>query len=177
MIVPGAEVRLIDPRVCHDEAEIVLDHDHSRHCPQYLGRFAEHEFDQARILVDHRGQPSGLGARFDGGEIDRPALGLGDDFLRDDEDIPVGQVHLCALQSVADQSGQIVAGADLGQVGDGVETEHGLGAGFREEGRRLPVAFGGHGFEARGGPTLFRPHGRLQKRLGSRLRACGSPHR
>ena len=67
MIVPGAEVRLIDPRVCHDEAEIVLDDDDARHCPQYLGRFAKDQLDQTRVFVDLPCEPNGLGARLHGG--------------------------------------------------------------------------------------------------------------
>ena len=60
-------------------------------CAHDAARFAQDHLDQARILVDLR-PPSAMGARrrADGREIDLAAFRLGDDLLRDDQNIACG---------------------------------------------------------------------------------------
>jgi hypothetical protein len=47
-----------------------------------------------------------------------PALRLRDDLVRDDQDVAVGQVR---RGRVREQGGQVVAGPDLGDPGEGEE--------------------------------------------------------
>jgi hypothetical protein len=55
--------------------------------------------------------------RFDGGEIDGAALGLGDDFLRHHDDVAVAQGQISAGQRRGDEVRKGIAGADHRQAG------------------------------------------------------------
>ncbi len=79
--------------------------------------------DQALPVLDDpqrapaRDDPYGLGVYrlLAGVGPDDPALRLGDDLRGDQQDVPVAQARLC----VGDEAGQVVAGPDLRDPGDG----------------------------------------------------------
>ena len=67
-----------------------------------------------------------LCARADGltlGEIDMAAFRLGDDLLRHHQDVAVRRRECAALAGRDQQAGEIVAGPDQGNVGDGDERD------------------------------------------------------
>ena len=55
--------------------------------PDYPPRFAQHQFHQTGVLLHGLGQVECSRAWHDVGQIDLPALRLGDHFLREDQHI------------------------------------------------------------------------------------------
>ena len=75
----------------------------------------------------------GAGGGRDGGEIDYAVFGFGDDLLRHDQHVAVGQRAAGAGEGGDDQVGQVVAGRTMGRPGrakscswSGVDIEGGL---------------------------------------------------
>jgi hypothetical protein len=91
----------------------VLDHDHVALRAEHLDRFAQHEFDQPRILAGEFRQRHRACRRLDSGECDPAPLALGHDLLRDHQHVAVDQCDAGAREAVADEAGKIVACDDL----------------------------------------------------------------
>ena len=81
--------------------------------PHHAPRFAQHQFDEPGILLHGSRQFERSGTRHDVGQIDAPALGLGDHFLREHQHIVGAQREPGARQRVRGQGGEIVAGRHL----------------------------------------------------------------
>ena len=102
--------------VGHHETQPVLDDDHARHLTQYRAGFAEDDFDEAWILLHRAGDFQRARRRRDPGEFHIAVLGLGDDLLRQHDDIAGLQRGIRARQSVQHQRRQIGAGRNPGNA-------------------------------------------------------------
>ncbi len=91
---------------------------------QDLRGLVEHDLDRARVLALVRGQLAGSWTGLDILQRHDRALGLGDDLVRDHEDLTVRQSpwRLLRPQRRDDQPAEVVSGANLR------ETAHGAGA-------------------------------------------------
>ena len=74
---------------------------------------ADGQFDDASVEVIALGPAAGSGGGFDRFQLHQLAFRLGDDFVFDDQDVALAEFVLM-LQGVEKQSGEGVAGFDLG---------------------------------------------------------------
>ena len=101
----------------------MLDDDHAGAMTDHPPRFAQDEFDHARVLGRARGKLTRLGTGLDRGEVGVAPLALGDDLLRDHENIAFGSGLAGAYEAVRDQSRKVVAGLDHGDARQREERE------------------------------------------------------
>ena len=83
------QVGAVDAGVGADEAVPGLDDEDAALGAQHLAALLEDQLDQGRLLAEHRGEAARLAAREHRGEAADASLGLGDDLLRDDDDVAV----------------------------------------------------------------------------------------
>ena len=86
-------------------------------------RLLQDDFDGAGIFLQARGERESLRRRADGREPHDRTFGLGDNFLRDDEDVSVFERDACFARGGCNLSGQIVAQLNLRQSGQANQTE------------------------------------------------------
>jgi hypothetical protein len=101
----------------------VLDDQDARPCPHHAHRFRQDQFDEARIFLDVTTEFDRLRRRFDGRKIDHASFGLGDDLLRQHDDVAATRHDAAARQPLADQGDEIVALGDPRHAGDGKELD------------------------------------------------------
>ena len=77
------------PGVGADPAATRLDDQHAGLGADHRRALGEDQLDQRRVLAEPRPRARALAPRLDVGEARDPALGLGDDLLRDDDDVAV----------------------------------------------------------------------------------------
>ena len=80
------------PALAQTKPWLGLDDEDAALGPQHLGALLEDQLDQGRLLAEHGGELARFGAGQDRGELADPALGLGDDLLRDHDDVAVGEL-------------------------------------------------------------------------------------
>ena len=108
---------MVYPRIRHHMAEPVLDDRHARPVAHDLRRFPEQDFDMGGVLAGQRGEPFCGGRR---GRLRRKGvapLRLGNDLLRDHENVAGLKAGSRPFQPVRNQPGQIVARLDHRQAG------------------------------------------------------------
>ena len=74
----------------------MLHDEHVRACTQDLRRLAQNQLDQARVLPGHGRQRIRTRGGSDLVEPHQPALSLGNDLLRDDDNISRRPLDICA---------------------------------------------------------------------------------
>ncbi len=138
----GGDVRRIDAGVGADEAMMRLDDNQSR-----CRRARIHADDAAALLQDDFNQPGVFLEReseraresggFDGGELDEAVFSLGDDFLRNDEHVAVGEGHSAVGSGLAQQLREWCARGQFREAAEGVDLQFLRGgAGGRLRSRR-----------------------------------------
>ncbi len=111
-VIFGREIRLVDAGIRHYEAVMGLDDDHARLDADDLDGFAQDRLDKARILARHLGELAGARRRRERSEIEEAILGLGDDFLCDDQYVEAARRERRPIERRDQQRCEIVAGSD-----------------------------------------------------------------
>ena len=125
------------------------------------GGFAEDDLDETGIFatavgVGGGGDVDGALGWGDCGQVDEAVFGFGDYFLGKDEDVVLAEGEFGFFYGGEEDAGQVVAGADFGDVGDGEELDWGfqhawISLGDVAEGReRITQRRGGAGGTRRG---------------------------
>ena len=79
----------------------------------HVAAFAENHFDQLGLLVQFSAQLTRARRRLNAVQADPASFGLGNDFLRDHQDVVVGKVDFLCRAGVANELADGIAGADL----------------------------------------------------------------
>ncbi len=93
------------------------DDDAALHFDDALG-FAEHELDDTRIFCPFPRPVACVFRWFDGIQTNDSAFRLGDNLLRDDENIAVGDLDVAVVHEIHHEMREIIALTDLGQPGN-----------------------------------------------------------
>jgi len=117
MAVRCRHVGLIDTGIGHDETQPVL-HDHQvRPATHHLYRIRQYYLDYPRILADLGRQRDRPGRWHNIRQINRTALGFGDDLLRHHNHVAVAQYLPGTLHTGQNQRRQIVPSPHHRQTG------------------------------------------------------------
>jgi hypothetical protein len=111
------DIRLVDPRVRHHEADRILGNDQGVCLANDANGLAQYQLHQPWVLAGLTGASLRLFRRHHGTKIDESALGLRHDFLRHNQHIMVVELDITSLQGFGDQLGQVVAGGNQWHVG------------------------------------------------------------
>src|SRR5690349_16355146 len=84
--------------------------------PQHLRRLAQDELHLARILPPTLRELARCRRGLDGRELDKPALRLRDDLLRDHDDVVLSETDAGVTQRSRDDRPKVVAWMDLGDA-------------------------------------------------------------
>lgn len=104
------DVRLIDSRVGHDEAEALLDDQKARPVAHDFAGLGEDDLDQASVLSDDRRQVERRTRRVDVPQIDIAAFRLGHDLLSDHENVVITGNDPAGTDAVHHNCTQVVSG-------------------------------------------------------------------
>ena len=114
---PGLDVGVVYAGIRHHVAEPVLDDRHARPMAHDLRRFPEQDFDMRGVLAGQRREPFRGRRRHRLGRKGVAPLGLGNDLLRDDEDVAGLEPGSGAFEPLRNQFGKVVARLDHRQSG------------------------------------------------------------
>ena len=123
LIAAPFDVGRVDSGVREHIAEPVADDDQPRTRPHHRFGFGKDQLDHPRVLLRLGGKPLGLRRGRYRGEVDLPALSLGNDLLGDDQDVSRGGREAAGRVRVEDDPAKVIALRDIRHAFEGEDFE------------------------------------------------------
>ena len=117
------DIRGVHAGIGADQAVVRLDHNHAGVHADNPAALAQHHLDLARVFPELFRYGAGVGGGRDMFELHNPPLRLGDNLLRHNQHITVGDGQVMFDQFLTQQLRQRRAGGNFRQAGDGPNQE------------------------------------------------------